>query len=239
MSFYGDSKYPVRADLDAVHDSQLANMTAPGTWGTGTQRLAVIAEARKAGIEARLLEAPADGGASSDIELPEVAKRVIGRLAVSPKDVDEEFYNDAIGDGLSPEEYVEMVGLVSRSTDLDIFARGIGVPLRPLPAAQPGTPSRKRPVEAIQEQAWPPTVPNPPEGGDLAMEIYGGHPKPYIVRGLSLVPEEMRLHLEMEEAQYLPLNKILEPQYEHHDGFTRSQVEIVAGRVSALNECFY
>lgn len=239
MGFYEDSKYPVRADLDAVHQSQFSKLGTPGTWGTGAQRLAVVAEARRAGIEAGLLEAPAEGGATSDVELPEVACRVIGRLAVSPKDVDEEFYNDAINDGLSAEEYVEMVGLVSRSIDMDIFARGIGVPLRPLPAPEAGSPSRERPAEAIPEQAWPPTVPNPPEGGAFAEALYDGHPKPYIVRGLSLVPQEMRLHLELEQAQYLPLNKILEPQYQHHDGFTRSQVEIVAGRVSALNECFY
>ena len=48
-----------------------------------------------------------------------------------------------------------------------------------------------------------------------------------------------RMHLEQEEAQYLPMKHILEPQYQHHDGLTRSQAEIVAGRISALNECFY
>ena len=82
-------------------------------------------------------------------------------------------------------------------------------------------------------------MPNPPEGGPFAEELYGGQPKPYIVRGLSLVPDEMRAHLELEQIQYLPLGKITEPQFQHHEGFTRSQVEIVAGRISALNECFY
>lgn len=239
MSLYGDSQYPVRADLDAIHESQLSKMAAPGTWGNGVQRLAVVAEARRAGIEAGLLEEPADGGAASDVELPDVACRVIGLLATSPKDFQKDDYDQAIADGLSPEEYVELVGLVSRGNDLDVFARGIGVPLRPLPAPQAGEPTRDRPDAAVQEEAWPPTIPNPPDGGQLADKLYGGHPKPYIVRGLSLVPEEMLAHVEMEEVQYLPLKNILEPQYQHHEGFTRSQVEIVAGRVSALNECFY
>jgi AhpD family alkylhydroperoxidase len=27
--------------------------------------------------------------------------------------------------------------------------------------------------------------------------------------------------------------------YNHHEGLTRPQVEVVAGRVSAINDCFY
>jgi hypothetical protein len=28
-------------------------------------------------------------------------------------------------------------------------------------------------------------------------------------------------------------------EFNHHDGLTRPQAEVVAGRVSALNDCFY
>ena len=125
------------------------------------------------------------------------------------------------------------------SPNLDIFARGIGVDLRPLPAARPGAPSRERPAAAVKELAWVPTVPNPPAGGEAADELYGGKPKPYIVRALSLVPDELRRHLELEEVQYLPLQHIFVTDYRHHEGFSRAQVEVVAGRVSALNECFF
>lgn len=239
MALYSDSKYPVRADLDAVHAKQFNVLGNPGTWGSGAQRLAVVTEARRAGYEAGVLEEPDGGDPEPEVELPAVAKRAIQRLAVAPKDVDQAFYNELRAEGLGDAEYVEIVGLVSRMTDLDIFARGIGVPLRPLPSAKPGEPTRDRPAVAKQELAWVPTVPNAPEGGELADELYGGHPKPYIVRGVSLVPEEMKSHLEMEEVQYLPLHKILEADYQHHDGITRAQAEIVAGRVSAINECFY
>lgn len=239
MAFYADSAYPVREDLDSVQGAQITQMGAPGTWGSGAQRLAIAAESRQAGIDAGLLEAPADGGAKPTVKLPEVARKVVQKLAVSPKDVLRNTYDEAIEGGLSDTEYVEIVGIVSRMTDMDIYARGIGVPLRPLPEAQPGEPTRERPAAAVQELAFPPTIPNPPEGGAEADELYGGHPKPYIVRGMSLVPAELRMHVGLEEVQYLPLKHILEPQYKHHDGLTRSQVEIVAGRVSALNECFF
>ena len=239
MTLYADSAYPVRADLSAIHASQLDQLNAPGTWGTGAQRLAIAVEARTACYAAGILEAPADGGAAADLTLPEVARRVVQLLAVSPKDVDQAFYEDALKGGLSDAEYVEIVGLVARITNLDFFARGIGVPLRPLPPSRPGEPSRKRPAAVVIEQAWVPTVPNPPAGGDTADALYGGKPKPYIMRALTLVPDEFRNHIELEQAQYTLPRRIMDYEYQHHEGLTRPQVEVIAGRVSALNECFY
>ena len=239
MTMYANSAYPVRADLAHVHAAQINGWGAPGTWGTGAQRLAVAAEARKACFDAGVLEAPVDGGAPVELQLPEIARRVIQRLAVSPLDVDQQVYLDALKGGLSDVEYTEIVGLVSRITNIDIFARGIGVSLPPLPTAEPGAPTCERPGVAVTELAWVPTIPNPPEGGKIADEIYGGKPKPYIIRALSLVPAELRMHLALEEVQYLPLDRILEYDYQHHEGLTRAQAEIVAGRVSAINDCFY
>ena len=170
---------------------------------------------------------------------PDGVRRAIHTLAVAPKDFDETRYDDARRAGLSDEEFVEMVGIVSRVVDLDVFARGVGVALRPLPEPRPGQPSRQRPAEARKEHAFVPTLPNPPEGGAFADELYGGQPKPYIVRALSLVPDELRRHLELEEVQYLPLKNILDPKFRQHEGLDRAQVEVVAGRVSAINECFF
>ena len=70
-----------------------------------------------------------------------------------------------------------------------------------------------------------PTLANPPEGPA----------KPDIMRRMSLVPDEIRLHIELEQVQYLLLKKIMDPLFEHHKGFTRAQGEIVARRVTALN----
>lgn len=239
MTLYSDSEYPVREDLETVHAAQLAQFGQAGTWGVGAQRLAIAIEARNAGYDAGVLEEPEEGRETAEIELPEVVRRVVRQLALSPKDVDEASYDEARKGGLSDAEYTEIVALVSRITDMDIFARGIGLTPLPLPSPQPGEPTRQRPEAAIQEQAWVPTIPNPPEGGAEADALYGGQPKPYIVRALSLVPDELRRHVELEEVQYLPLKHIMQADYQHHEGLTRSQVEVVAGRVSALNECFY
>ena len=218
---------------------QLKAWGKPGTWGTGAERIAVAVEARRACVKAGVLEFSDDFSALNDVHLPSVIKEVIAQLAVSPKDIDQAFYNNAISAGLTDAEFVEIVGLVARITNLDIFARGIGSQLKLLPAPEPGEPSRKRPPEAKMELAWVPTVPNAPDGGLLADEPYGGQPKPYIMRAMSLVPDEVRLHVGLEQVQYLPLQHILTYDYQHHNGLTRAQAELVAGRVSALNECFY
>lgn len=52
MSLYPDPQYPVRDDLAAIHASQLDQLAEPGSWGTGAQRLAIAAEARRAGYDA-------------------------------------------------------------------------------------------------------------------------------------------------------------------------------------------
>ena len=105
-------------------------------------------------------EEPEDTGRLSGVELPESVCATVGKLAVTPKDFLEDSYEEARNGGLSDEEYVEIVGIVSRLTDMDVFARGIGVPLRPLPAARDGQPCRVRPRVAKKEMAWVPTVPN-------------------------------------------------------------------------------
>jgi len=238
MSFYDDSKYPVTEDISAIHAHQFGQLGSPGTWGTAALRVAIVNEARQAGYQAGVLEKPENPGAISDVKLSEVARRVVHRLAISPKDMDKAFYDQAIGEGLTDVEYVEILGLIARFTCFDVFARGIGVPLRPLPTPQSGAPSRARPETAFVEKAWVATIPNPPEGGELAKELFGPW-QPYIMRGLSLVPEEFKAHFELEEVQYMPSAHFLEFDYRHHEGLTRPQAEIVAGRISALNECFY
>ena len=239
MVLYADSKYPVREDVDAIHAKQLDQIGKPGTWGTAAQRLAIAQEVRDASYEVGLQERPEKAQPKNNAKLPSVAQEVVRNLTVSPKDFLESSYNKAKKNGLGDEEYVEIVGIVSRITCMDVFARGIGVPLRPLPEAREGEPSRDRPAAAKKEMAWVPTIPNLPEGGEDAKALYGEGYKTYIVRGLSLVPDEVRMHLELEETQYLPMEHIFIPDYQHHEGLTRAQCEIVAGRVSALNECFF
>ena len=239
MSFYQDSNYPVRSDLANLHATQIDQLANAGAWSSGEQRLAVAGEIRRSFYDNRVQERPVDPGYESQLELTKPAKDLIRELTNEPQGFSENSYDAARSGGLSEEEYVEMVGIIARLTAIDVFARGIGVPLRSLPAAKRGEPSRVRPAAARIEMAWVPTVPNLPEGGEEAKELYGQDYHPYIFRSLSLVPDEMKYHIELENIQYLPKNNILIKDYQHHEDFSRAQAETVAGRVSAINECFY
>jgi hypothetical protein len=239
MTLYAAAKYPIREDLVKIHAAQFAQLGEPGTWGSAAQRQAVCLEAREACYDAGMLQRPANAQTPA-VQLPEVAKRLVRKLAAEPQGFEEADYQEALKEGLSDAEYVEMVGLVSRITNLDIFAKGIGVEVQPLPPAQPGNPSRERPPEAIQEKAWVPTVPGGPDGGETAKWLYVGLSRvAYILKALSLVPKECALHLELEQVEYIKLPNFMDWTHAHHEGLSRAQVEVVAGRVSAFNECFY
>ncbi len=240
MSLYDNAPIDVPAELAALHEKQIDALSEPGTWYSGAQRLAIVAEARAACCAAGMQES--DGGAEAmkdAAELSAAARRIAGQLAAHPQPFQYPVYQQALSEGLTDAQYVEIVGLVSRITNFDVFARGIGADVASLPAAQAGEPTQIRPDTAMEEEAWVPTVPNGKRGGAIGLELYGDHFQPYIFRGMSLVPPELRDHMELEAAQYLPAERFFEWDYQHHEGLTRPQVEVVAGRVSAINECFY
>ena len=54
---------------------------------------------------------------------------------------------------------------------------------------------------------------------------------------MSLVPDEVRNLLTLSEAMYLGPEQMM--RLETDRALDRAQIELVAGRVSALRECFY
>jgi hypothetical protein len=59
-----------------------------------------------------------------------------------------------------------------------------------------------------------------------------------VVRALSLVPDEVRALREQVSAHYLSPDEVPDPRA-RRGTLSRPQMELVAGRVSALRECFY
>ena len=229
----------LRADAVALHSAQFDSMTTPGHWLTGAQRRVIAQLVRHAGVEAGIFPPEAAETVADDHPFAGNTAFVdaIVRLAVSPATFQRENFEAAVAEDCSVEQYVEMVGLVSRLINLDIVRIGVGLPLLPLPEPQAGEPSRHRP-QAVSEGAWAPTVPS----GETAeaMNMYGSPGEmPFIIRALSLVPSEHRQHVELGHIQYLPLNRFHDFKFQQHEGLTRPQVELLAGRVSAINECFY
>lgn len=235
---YHDSSYPVRADLDAAHRKLLDVFSRPGTWWSGAERAALVTEVRAARLEAGLQESapiPDDGIA----ELPHAEKRMVRRIAVAAKDLERSVFDDAMAHGLSEEAYVEAVGITTRTTNIDDFARGLGIESHALQPIENGEPSRERPIEAVGGEAWVPMVPDGEAGGAVGERLYGKDWSANILRALSLVPDEAAALIDLEDVEYCSVKTILDFGFSHDPGISRSQVELVAARISALNVCFH
>ena len=60
-----------------------------------------------------------------------------------------------------------------------------------------------------------------------------------VVRALSLVPNALRDWRAIASAQYLSFAGMQNFVQDEARSLTRMQMELIAGRVSAVNECFY
>ena len=240
MGFYEASKFKVDPSLARHHEEEFETFAAAGTWLTGEERTAIARQARYARCRAGVQEATdAEHESPAADVLPNALLDLVTQIAVAPKDIERSFFERTLAAAISDAEYVETVGVVARLANLDVFARGIGVAMRPLRDPLDGEPSYERPDTAVDEGAWLPTVPSDESGGAAANSVYGGEMMPFIYRALSLVPAEAARVINGGNIQYLPLNKFFDFSYSHHPSLSRPQVETVAGRVSALNECFY
>ena len=56
---------------------------------------------------------------------------------------------------------------------------------------------------------------------------------------MSLVRDEVRSLGELSEAHFLPHTKVRQVGVDAGRALTRSQLELIAGRVYALNQCYY
>ncbi len=241
MTLYDDSGYSVRPEVTTAHEAALDSFRRPGTWWTGTQRAEIVAEARRARIEAGV-QSPdgfSDQGPGALADLPEAARKAARDLAVAPKNIDRAFYDGIVPDGLTDAEYVETVSVTARATDLDVFARGIGAPMAEVGEPKDGEPSRNRPDGANDDIAFAPMIHNGRRGGEAGKALYGGEMMPNILRATSLVPDEFRHVVSIVLPQYVSLDQFMNLDYTNDPSISRTQMELVAGRISAINGCFY
>jgi len=107
-----------------------------------------------------------------------------------------------------------------------------------LPAAQPGKPSEYRPANLSEDIGFVPTVSKDGAIGnesDLWPADFGRN----VLRALSLVPDAFRDWRALGAAQYLSFEGMKNFIKDDARAINRMQMELVAGRVSAVNQCFY
>ncbi len=241
---YAEASVSVRGDLPAAHRRAWQRLAEPGTWWSGAERVAIAAEVRNAERcplcrERRIARSPhaAEGLHESLGALSEAAVDVIHRVTTTPGQLSRSWYEKTLAAGLGEEAYVEIVGVVVTLVSIDQFCRGLGVPPHPLPEPRPGEPSRRRPPEAEPGVAWVPMI---PAGGGTGpdADLFSHGRVANVLRALSLVPDEVRNLRDLSETHYLTLDLLIDPSASR-GALDRRQMELIAGRVSALNECFY
>lgn len=234
----------MREELRRAHAEMLDHIASPGTWWTGAERIALALESRR-GTTCRLCRARKDALSPNAVvgthdslgTLPESVVDVVHRIRTDPGRLSKDWFDGVIASGLSVERYVELVGVVTLIAGLDCFARALGVPPAEMLEPRPGAPSGHRPAGAKPGEAWVPMIAaedavGPEEG------LYGGQNMvPNIMRALSLVPDQVRALRKSSDAHYFEMDVMMDPLAQRD--LDRRGVELVASRVSALNECFY
>ena len=241
----------VRADLAAAHARYWRRLARPGANWSGAERIAIAREARHAsgcGFCRRLRAAlsphtesgahDADPG-NSDL-LPAAAVDAVHRIVNDASRLTARWYERTLAGGLTDGRYVELVGTVVSVLSIDSFCRAIGAPLHPLPEPEPGPASGYRPPTAAHDGgSWVPMVPFDNAGTPEA-DLWPANRTGNVIRALSLAPDEVRTLHDLGGAHYIDHGLVRDPSASREGGaLSRAQIELVAGRVSMLNDCFY
>ena len=210
---YAEAELPVAAGTAAAHDAALAAFAQPGAWWSGVDRVAIVEATRSAPAR----EAPAPAAEDDAGVLPPAAIEAIDGIRNRSGQIERSWFENLIDMGLPREAYVEIASLVASSVIVDTFAQGLGLDAPPLPAAAPGEPSFEAATDFVDAGAWLP----------IAAEGSAN-----ILRSLGLVPSASALFFGAFAPSYYmtPASRF---------ALSRPQVELVAARVSAANECFY
>ncbi len=234
---YQDQALAVRESIVQAHQIGINSFGLPGAWFDGAGRLAILKEARAASTctlcqqrKEALSPYSLDGNHDTDSHLPAHFPAhivdVIHRLKTDSGRLTRTWFDAIITDELSPEAYVEIVGAVATSLILDSFATAIDSELLEPSEIQKGEPSKTTNDNVFDGGAWVPLFDLPQE-----MTATGLPSSPNIFRAMGLVPSAiehffgvMRSHYALADLDF---------------AISRSQTELIASRVSSLNECFY
>jgi hypothetical protein len=249
---YTNAPLKVRDDIVAAHDRAWNRITRAGAWFDGKTRLAIAAETRnasKCALCSRRKEALSPyaivGTHDGLGALPERLVEQIHCIVTDPGRLTRGWFDSVIARGTQDTEFVETVAVVATVVTIDTFCRAVGTPVHPLPTAQNGKPHHRRPKTARQRgEAWVPMIHPTDLEGELdtaeeqALASYWRGVPVNVRRALSLVPEEAYEWFRLVEVQYLP-GKAMRDFANEYRAITHAQIELIAGRVSVLNQCFY
>jgi hypothetical protein len=226
---FAASSFPVvvpQPQLDAF-DAIWSWLAQPGGWWTGEQKIAAASHARTA--EARPLwdrrPSTIDGLGATAAEgepLSPLVVDTIERIAVEAGSI-ERTWAEAVIAILGDAAYAELVSVVASVVPIDRACALLGRPIEPLPDPAAGEPSGERAAETV--------------GIGSYLPVQVGFDGANVAKSLSVAPTANMMRLGLVRALYSG-TRFGELKWD--DGpLNRPQVELVAARTSALNECFY
>jgi hypothetical protein len=242
---YAKSPIPIREDLVVAFRHTWDKIGHAGTWLTAEERVAVAREVRNAELcqlcadrKAALSPFAVNGEHDGDHgPLSDVQVDVAHRLTTDASRLTETWFNSCIEAGLTDAAYVEILSVVVSTLAIDSFHNALGFEYEPLPEPVDGEPSHRRPGDGTTGVAWMPIV-EPQNLEPIDADIYGGAERTgNVIMAMSLVPDAVRLLAAQQTPMYL--QKVGDFASNGGRALTRPQMELIAGRVSALNDCFY
>ena len=244
---YRHAPVPVPSEIQQTHERAWLRLGRPGNWWTGAERIEIAAETRnaircqlcrerKAAVSPFALEGEHQHSAT---RLEPLSIDVVHRITTDATRLTKSWQEQLEHEGLDDGRYVEALGIIVAVLSIDEFHRGLGIPLAPLPEAIAGEPDRQRPAGLRSAGAWVPMLDLEATRGTANEDLYAGLPvAPNVISAMSLVPDAVRQLNELSAVHYLPIRQVMDPTAAGQT-LTRPQMELIAGRVSALNECFF
>ena len=242
---YSDCQFPIRQDIKDAYQEYWTSLSLPGNWGTGAQRVEIAQEVRNAyscnyctDRKQALSPYHFEGEHSCSTSLPAIAVDAIHRIITDQTRITRAWVENNANQGLSKEAYVELTGITVTLFSIDEFNRALGLNPEPLPEAQSGEPSLHRPQHLRDDIGFVPTIPADGAVGEEA-DLWPNGRTANVLRALSLVPDALRGWMKVSNAQYLSMEGMGSMFKQEDRSIDRMQMELVAGRVSAINQCFY
>lgn len=216
-----------------MHESMWSQLAESGPFWSGYDRVAILRESRQSlncTLCLQRLQAlspnAVDGKHESVSDLPAPAIEVIHRLRTDPARMTKSVFEQALTQGLSIHEYVELIGVVATGVIVDTLHRAIGLPVPELPNGSTEPPTGQEEPTTVEVGAWIPISTASEDVNELGIPRTAN-----IVRSMGLVPGITLLFFNVMRQTYLISDLPV--------SITRSQTEFIAARVSALNQCFY
>lgn len=211
--------------VEEFADAAWAELGRPGAQWTGAERIAIAVLARRAAPRPLWDRAPALDETSRDAGDDGLSPFVAGlveRIAVEPSSLSRGDVTAIVAE-IGDAAYAELASVVAQVVCIDHNAAALGIAPRALPTPEEGEPHGRRPAGMADV------------GGHIPMtEVIEG---PNVRRSLSLAGADHERWMMLVFAMYSG-SQFGEMVWSDR-ALSRPQVELLAARTSALNECFY